>query len=487
MEATERKSGGTTAKDLSVIASGQSQGIDIDPEAKIPPVVLSVTPRFGSIFGGTSVQVKGRNFKPRSRVLFGLREARIVIYINAQTLICVTPPAQPGLVDVVVVNPSGLRGVLPRGFLYSLVGQVVQNLENADEQLEAGSGAIDVADLEEAAEMGAATSTMELEEGSDPIVEVDGLGELDDIDVQVPPDQRSRPIVSSYSPKQGPSIGGTGVTFVGAQFRPRTRVFFAGRQAATIFINESTLVAITPGVPGPGSADIVLRNPSGLQSVIPNGFRYTRGFPLEGLTGGARDQAAKGATKNAEPEAEELAEGIDLQQQPPVVTSVTPNRVDTNGGKTVTIRGSNFRSGSTVTFGMLPATNVVFVSRSELRCTVPPRPTAGNVKVRVTNQGSMLTGTLSMGFTYVQAPAPLLFGISPDTVSSFGNTGINVFGANFAPGCLILLGAGKGVANYIDSTFVGFAAPPASPGTIFQVGVQNPDGQIACCAILRYV
>ncbi|HVG00959.1 MAG TPA: IPT/TIG domain-containing protein [Chloroflexia bacterium] len=484
MEATERKSRGTTARDLSVIASGQ--GIDIDPEAKIPPAVLSVTPRFGSIFGGTSVQVKGRNFRPRSRVLFGLREARIVIYINAQTLICVTPPAQPGLVDVVVVNPSGLRGVLPRGFLYSLVGQVVQNLENAAEQLEAGTGAIDVAGLEEAAEMGAATSTMELEEGGNQIVEVDGLAELDDIDGQVPADQRSRPIVSSYSPKQGPAAGGTGVTFVGAQFRPRTRVFFAGRQAATIFINESTLVAITPGVPGPGSADIVLRNPSGLQSVIPNGFRYTRGFLLEGLTAGARAQAARGASKNAEPEAEGLAEGIDLQQQPPVVTSVTPNRVDTNGGKTVTIRGSNFRSGSTVTFGMLPATNVVFVSRSELRCTVPPHP-AGNVKVRVTNQGSMLTGTLSMGFTYVQAPAPVLFGISPDTISSFGNTGINVFGANFAPGCLILLGAGRGLANYIDSTFVGFAAPPASPGTIFQVGVQNPDGQIACCAFLRYV
>jgi hypothetical protein len=142
--------------------------------------------------------------------------------------------------------------------------------------------------------------------------------------------------------------------------------------------------------------------------------------------------------------------------------------------------------GSTVTFGMLPATEVMFVSRNELKCRVPSHP-AGNVKVRVTNQGSMLTGTLSMGFTYVQAPAPVLFGISPDTIRASGNVGIRVFGANFAPGCMILLGAGRGQAIYTNEFEVGFTAPPASPGTIYQVGVQNPDGQIACCAILRYV
>lgn len=335
MEATKRKSKKTTAESLgTVIASAQAPGpgTEIDSEIKTPPEVAAVRPNLGPALGGTVVRVKGANFRPRSRVQFGSRNALSVVYVDAQTLICITPPGKPGFVDVAVTNPSGLRGVLPRGFLYLLAGQVAENVENAREQLEIGSEDTDLPD------------------------EVDKLGES----------------------------------------------------------------------------------------------------------------------------------GIDLQQQPPVVTSVVPNNVTTNGGKMVTIKGSNFRAGSTVTFGMIPAANVRFIDRQTLTC-VPQPHVAGNVKVRVTNQGSGLTGTLSMGFTYIQAPPPVLASIAPDTIPAFGNQGINVNGARFAPGCSILLGAGKGPANFVSEFLVGFTAPPAPRGTIFQVGVQNPDGQIACCALLRYV
>ena len=46
----------------------------------------------------------------------------------------------------------------------------------------------------------------------------------------------------------------------------------------------------------------------------------------------------------------------------PTISSVSPNTGPTTGGTPVTITGTNFQSGATVTFGALPATDVIVVS-----------------------------------------------------------------------------------------------------------------------------
>jgi hypothetical protein len=108
--------------------------------------------------------------------------------------------------------------------------------------------------------------------------------------------------------------------------------------------------------------------------------------------------------------------------------------------------------------------------------------------VRVTNQGSGLTGTLSMGFTYTQAPAPQLAGLFPNPIPATGrDTPITISGANFAPDCKIIFGAAMGPPIYDGPTQLRFSAPGLARGTNIGVGVQNPDGQIVCCAILSYV
>ncbi len=257
--------------------------------------------------------------------------------------------------------------------------------------------------------------------------------------------------------------------------------------------------------------DVSVINPSGTRGVLPNGFLYLpfgqvadnlvqapdlfdldAEAELEQPNPGSETEAEMSAAGEDEgiivlsvgPEADQLGD-IDLKS-PPVVNSVTPNKVDSNGGKMVTIKGSNFRAGSTVTFGTLPASNVVFVNRETLTCIVPPHP-AGNVRVRVTNQGSMLTGTLSMGFTYTQALAPTLSGLFPNPVPRSNiDTGVTVFGSNFAPGCMIIYGAAMGPAIFVNSSQVGFSAPAQPTGTVIGVGIKNPDGQIVCCANLLY-
>ena len=72
---------------------------------------------------------------------------------------------------------------------------------------------------------------------------------------------------------------------------------------------------------------------------------------------------------------------------PPTVSSVSPNSGSTAGGTAVTITGTNFAAGATVTFGSTAATNVVVVNSTTITATTPAG-SAGAVTVTVTNLGA---------------------------------------------------------------------------------------------------
>ncbi|MEA2325343.1 MAG: hypothetical protein QOE68_302, partial [Thermoanaerobaculia bacterium] len=80
------------------------------------------------------------------------------------------------------------------------------------------------------------------------------------------------------------------------------------------------------------------------------------------------------------------------------VTSVSPNFGTVTGGTNVTINGTNFAAGATVTFGGTAATNVVVVTSIKITAKTPVH-TAGAVNVTVTNTDTS-TGTLTNGYTY---------------------------------------------------------------------------------------
>jgi hypothetical protein len=86
---------------------------------------------------------------------------------------------------------------------------------------------------------------------------------------------------------------------------------------------------------------------------------------------------------------------------PPVtVTNVTPNTGSSLGGTNVTIAGTGFNAGATVTFGGSAATNVVVVGPTQITAKTPAHA-AGAVNVVVTNTNAS-TGTLTNGYTYFQ-------------------------------------------------------------------------------------
>ncbi len=86
----------------------------------------------------------------------------------------------------------------------------------------------------------------------------------------------------------------------------------------------------------------------------------------------------------------------------PTVSSVSPNSGSTLGGTAVTITGTNFAAGATVTFAGTAATNVVVVNSTTITATTPAG-SAGAVTVTVTNPGAQ-SGSLTNGYTYVVVP-----------------------------------------------------------------------------------
>jgi len=69
----------------------------------------------------------------------------------------------------------------------------------------------------------------------------------------------------------------------------------------------------------------------------------------------------------------------------------------------VTITGTNFATGATVTLGGAGATNVVVVSATQITATTPAHA-AGAVNVVVTNPDTQ-TGTLANGYAYTSSVA----------------------------------------------------------------------------------
>lgn len=87
---------------------------------------------------------------------------------------------------------------------------------------------------------------------------------------------------------------------------------------------------------------------------------------------------------------------------PPTVTSVSPGTGHVGGGTSVTITGSGFENGATVTFGGTAATSVNVVSATTITATTPAHA-SGVVSVAVTNPDNQ-SGTLAGAFNYTNAP-----------------------------------------------------------------------------------
>ncbi len=173
----------------------------------------------------------------------------------------------------------------------------------------------------------------------------------------------------------------------------------------------------------------------------------------------------------------------------PVVTAVSPNRGPALGTN-VTIAGSNFKAGATVTFGGAAASNLTVVSSSQITCTIPAHYPA-TVDVTVTNPDGQ-SGTLLRGFTYESDVASLSL---PDTgggqhdivqvpVNAANVNGLAAADLTVTFDSNVLSARGASTGNLTPGWSV--AANTSTPGQI-RVSMASPGGTVSGSGVLAYL
>jgi len=245
------------------------------------------------------------------------------------------------------------------------------------------------------------------------------------------------PTVTSISPTTGTTAGGTAITITGTGFLAGATVKLGGTSASGVNVVSGTSITATAPAHSAGSVSVVVTNTDSQNATLSNGYSYINPAPK--------------------------------------VTSIAPTSGPTAGGASVTITGTGFLSGATVSLGGAAATGVNVVNSTSITATTAAH-TAGVVSVVVTNSDSQ-NSTLANAYTYV--PAPTLTAINPITGPIAGGNVPSITGTNFVSGATVTFGgtAATGV-TVAGSTSITATVPAHAAGTV-DVVVANPDGQSA--------
>jgi len=447
-------------------------------EAPGDPVdILGVTPFFGPVKGGCTVEIQGAGFADTPVVFFGIRPALEATWDDSATLTAVTPPGPEGAVDVTVTNPDGqtvslfdayiylpgptLSGVAPNkgpamgGTLVAVSGE---NFVTKDSGF--GFTRIFLCDDYEADEGCELPADEEISvEGPQSLTfmapaHVPGLKQV----VAVNPDEQyfilqggyqytPPPVVTDVEPSKGSTLGNDEVTVTGTGFVQGSKVTFSETPSpATTFVSGTKLVALTPAHDG-GVVALRVDNPDGTFSILGGAFEFVH---------------------------------------PPDITAVYPDHGPEVGGTVVTIEGHHFKpepDKTQVFFGNVEVEGdkVNIVSPGLLQVTSPAGQ--GLVSVKVANPDGQ-SYTLAGAFQYVPPiEPPEIISVSPSFSATVGGIKANVVGNNFLDGATAYFGDEEsGWALSTETQVKNFGTllvvtVPAHEKGIVDVKVTNTDQQ----------
>jgi hypothetical protein len=329
------------------------------------------------------------------------------------------------------------------------------------------------------------------------------------------------PSITSLSPSSGLNSGGTSVTINGTDFTGATAVEFGGVQASSFTVNSSTrITAIAPA--GNGTVTVQVFGPGGVSASTPNDLftnvspvTVTGLSPSQGLEVGGNSVSITGTyfstgatvmfgnspatnvvvnsassitatapsgigtvnvtvTTSQGTSADNSAD-LYTYEPPPTVSSVSPSSGPIAGGTSVTIGGTGFVSGMTVSFGGNPGTSVNVTSSTSLTVTSP----AGS---------SMSGGTVDITVTTVNGTSPVVGGpdqfkyLSPVTVTGLsvhsgppaGGTSVVITGTDFTGASAVKFGGDSATSFTVNSSTQITANSPAGGGTVDVTVTNSP-------------
>jgi hypothetical protein len=155
------------------------------------------------------------------------------------------------------------------------------------------------------------------------------------------------------------------------------------------------------------------------------------------------------------------------------LTSVSPTAGTTSGGTTLTLTGTKFSSGMTVSLSGVACSPVTVFNSTSATCTTGTH-TAGTKDITLTDSEDN-TDTLTGAYTYRGAPNVASF--SPTAGSINGGTSLTIFGSNFFSGATVAIN-GAPCSNIIvdSSSQIRCTTSPSTAGA-YSVDVTNDDGQ----------
>ncbi len=246
------------------------------------------------------------------------------------------------------------------------------------------------------------------------------------------------PTVDRVEPSSGPTSGGTVITLTGINYAPGATVSVGGTAATAVSVVNSTTITATTPAHAAGAVNVTVTNPNGQSGTIAAGFIYVGPAPT--------------------------------------ISTVTPAAGPSIGGTVLTITGTNFVAGATVTVGGTAATAVSVVNNTTISATAPPHA-AGAVSLTVTSPDGQ-TATVATAFTYtVSAPAPVINTVTPASGPTSGGSLLTINGANFAAGATVTVGGTPATGiTVVNSTTITATSPPHAAGAV-TVTITNLDFQ----------
>ncbi|WP_205746406.1 IPT/TIG domain-containing protein [Dyella amyloliquefaciens] len=239
------------------------------------------------------------------------------------------------------------------------------------------------------------------------------------------------PTLSSVSPGLGPTAGGNSVTLTGTNFVTGATVTVGSTPATGVTVNSSNSISAVVPAHAAGAVDVVVTTSGGSAKIV-NAYTY---LPA------------------------------------PTVTGLSVTSGGTGGATSVTITGTNFVSGATVTFGGTSATGVT-VNNSNSISAVVPAHAAGVVDLVVTTSGG--STTIPSAYTYL--PVPTVTGLSATSGGTGGATSVTITGTNFTGATAVTFGATAATSFTVNSaTSITATSPAGSAGTV-DVKVTTPGG-----------
>lgn len=455
---------GTAPVDVTVTTSAGTSAVNSPADRfTYAPTVTGVSPSSGAMSGGGAATITGTGFTNATSVTFGANAALPYTIVNDTTITVASVPGGTGTIDVKVTNSAGTSAINANDqYTYRAAPTVTSVTPNAGKAGVGTSVTINGSGFSSGGVPtvsfggSAATGVTVL---SDTVISATSpLGAAATIDVTVTNTNGTSatsandqftfvgvPSITSLGTTEGPLAGGTSVMINGSGLKTASSVKFGTVNATSFTVNSDGQITVT--APAGSSAGVVDVTVTTIGGTSPTS---------------SADQFTYRAV--------------------PTVTGVSPSSGLTAGSDAVVISGSGFTSASTVKFGGVSATNVVFNSSNQLAVRSPPG--TGTVDVTVTTTGGTSATNASDQFTY--RPIPVVTSLSPTSGGITGNTKTIIKGSGFTGTVGVTFGGSPASSFNIDSDTQLTVYSPSGPSGTVDVVVTTPNGTSATSASSKF-